>query len=330
MFVIMVKEDLQTQNFKVFPVVENISITKLFLLDEHFTNLNNKCSKLLAELSRRISFSHNNTNLDIFKWDEKNFKLKSFEFLNEKFNEDLEKFYKKFDEIKNNEERMSVKSDNKNIPFNLNEKSLPVLSNQVNISSKFNDENKSVNLNEKDISIKTTAKSIPVKTNKEKYNIKEDTKFLSCFYCYIKKTDDKNFKKIVNVNSIQIVETCPDSKIYKVYCLKKDFSILFKLISEKYICKLNLENIFDKQKAQQKTQEVHLNMVNLYKKVANLEIHIILIRAYLEALHSIGLPPNYKFKFVENFKPEIKSIKHANKVRNGEESYITLEFWIDI
>jgi len=299
MFVLMVPNEIKDASLSVFPSIGDIKIAKLLTYDESLSDLLKRSKRLFLDLlsfSEHILANEDGVIVDCsskpieFIWDSKEYQPQSLDGLIDLFNVNLSIFTDDFEKIKEK----------------INEKS-------ADNSFESQSTQTSQHQNQTEDILILPDKLANLELSENSCTLEYPISYLDCIYCMIGKSEEKSFKKIVNKSSLEVLREDPRNVLYKIYCLKTDSNRLLDILSRSYKCSRSVipdeANNLTKSRCQDVIADLHSLAENSTRKLL---IHIFLLKAYIEALHSIGLPQNYKFKIVDKIKKEMKRIAKDN------------------
>lgn len=299
MFVLMVPDEIKDANLSVFPSIDDIKIAKLLTYDESLSDLLKRSKRLFLDLlsfSEHILGNEDGVIVDYsskpieFIWDSKEYQPQSLDSLIDLFNVNLDIFIDNFERIK---EKINGKPA------------------ENSFDSQFTQT--SQHRNEAEDILILSDKLANLELSENSCTLEYPISYLDCIYCMIGKSEEKNFKKIINKSSLEVLREDSGNILYRIYCLKTESNRLFDILSRSYKCSRSVIPDETSNLAKSRCQNIIADLHSLAENsTRKLLIHIFLLKAYIEALHSIGLPQNYKFKIVDKIKKEMKKIAKGN------------------
>lgn len=274
--IIMVPSTVHAEGYTALPATEDIKMTRLVLYEERLGKLHKKCTRLLKDVGKKLGITRKQLPSVLgFTWNTSKYKLTSIEELALLLEQSVMELAQSFIDIKKQSDEARALLESAAHGKNLM---------QLDLSMLFEP---------------------------------EEYVFIDCFYCIVERRMERGFLALFDPRSIACLKKDGGLALYKIYCLKADSDSLFETLSQKYVCRrVEKHSNADKaqlQNATEAVEEAGKKVQAIFGSVVDIELHIALLRIYTESLHRFGLPPEFKYKFVEDVRKELKELGASNK-----------------
>lgn len=158
----------------------------------------------------------------------------------------------------------------------------------------------------------------------EQNNTSKQHMFIECLNFLVPWRMRKRFVTLFDPNIVVLVKVIKEEAIYKVYCLKKEATMVVETVKRRLRRDASLisedvaRHLIERDEMSEDVDSEREKWWAILVQSVKLLVFITILRGFAEAVNKYGLPPDFKYKITAQADREIKRLKKLRKCTKEE------------